>query len=203
LFRCYKCIDLTVFNSEPTSRPEQRVLFAGGNFQRKGLATLIRAAAVLLRDLPDLRFEVVGRDTNQPALLSLARRVGVAHAFDFRGAISNEDLRNAYRRAAVFALPSLVEAFGVAILEAMASGTPVVATRVGGIPELVEHGVNGLLVEPDDPGQLAEALRQILTESKLAEALVVAGAGTALRFGVDQMMQCTYGVYARVLGSSA
>jgi glycosyltransferase involved in cell wall biosynthesis len=201
-FKCFKCIDLALFNRvTPTERSGRLVLFAGGNFQRKGLGALISSAPSILATLPEVRFVVVGADANQNRMQDLCRHLGVFESFEFRGLLPNEDLRRLYRQASVFVLPSRVEAFGLALLEAMASETPVVATRVGGIPELIEHDNSGLLIEPEQPDELAAAVLRVLTDRDLAACLGEAGRHVAQRFGVAQMLACTYRVYERVLGT--
>jgi glycosyltransferase involved in cell wall biosynthesis len=201
LFKCFKCIDLSLFDGMSRTYDQGGlVLFAGGNMQRKGLEMLIRAAPRVLAVRPDVEFCVVGRDANLPKMQTLCTRLGVERCFEFRGWMPNDELLQLYRRAGVFVMPSLMEAFGVAFLEAMASGTPVVGTNVGGIPELVKHGENGLLVEPDDPTGLAEAILAVLGNPQLAARLARNGRSTAQRFGIEQMLACTYRVYEAVLG---
>lgn len=203
LFRCFKCIDLTLFDEVwPCCETDDLVLFVGGNMQRKGLGTLIRAASRVLAVHPNVRFHVVGQDTNSSDMQALGHALGVADHFVFSGWIPNDELRQLYRQASVFVMPSLMEAFGVAFLEAMASGTPVVATRVGGIPELVQHGRNGLLVKPDDPVGLADALLAVLKDSALAASLSRNGRLTAQHFGIEPMLDCTYRAYESVLGEA-
>src|SRR5690606_4083833 len=85
----------------------------------------------------------------------------------FRGHLRGEELARAYRESDVFLLPSLSESFSMALLEGMASGLPVVATRIGGIPELVEDGVNGLLVPAHAPDRLADALDTLSASPEL------------------------------------
>jgi rhamnosyl/mannosyltransferase len=94
--------------------------------------------------------------------------MGIDGSVDFHGRLEGEALAESYRHATVFALPSVNEAFGMVIAEAMASGLPVVSVRVGGIPTLVDDGRNGLLVPPRDPHALAGALRTILTDPEKA-----------------------------------
>jgi glycosyltransferase involved in cell wall biosynthesis len=201
LFKCFKCIDLSLFDPSPrTDYSGKVVLFAGGNMQRKGLRTLIRAAPRVLAVQPDVQFRVVGSDVNLPKMQALCWRLGVTDHFKFTGWMPNDELRRLHHQASIFVMPSLVEAFGVALLEAMASGTPVVATRVGGIPELVQHGENGWLVEPDDPEELAEAILAVLGDPDLAARLGRNGQCTAQLFGLEQMLACTYRVYESVLG---
>ena len=204
LFKCYKCIDLDLYKvaKHSYSSTGGLVLFVGGNMQRKGLQELIKAAPLVVKRRPDIRFCVVGRDNNMPKMLQLCRQLGVDSRFVFLGWLPNEEVRKLYLEASVFVMPSLSEAFGVALLEAMASGAPVVATRVGGIPEFVEHGVNGLLVEANNPEELAEALLTVLEDTNLAARLGQQGRVTAQRFGLEQMLKCTYRVYESVLCGS-
>jgi len=96
-------------------------------------------------------------------------------------------------------MPSLTEAFGVAILEAMAAGLPVVATSVGGIPEIIRDRQNGRLVPAQDPAALAQTLSEILAQPALQEELRLEGLKTAHQFAVKRMMEETYKVYARVM----
>ncbi|HEY6099104.1 MAG TPA: glycosyltransferase family 4 protein, partial [Anaeromyxobacter sp.] len=104
----------------------------------------------------------------------------------FHGHLCRGALARLYARAAVFALPTLREAFGLSLVEAMAFGLPVVASRVEAIPEIVSHGETGLLVPPSDPAALARALGEILGDPVRARLLGAAGhARAADRFGWD------------------
>jgi len=167
--------------------------------QRKGLATLIHASRLVVAKYPSIKFCVVGQDTKLDIFRRMSYRLGVEKHFEFLGWVSNENLKSLYHQARVFVMPSLMEAFGVALLEAMACGTPVVATRVGGITEFIEHGNNGWLVEPGNPEELANALLSILGDIKLAAHLGKQGRITAQRFGMEQMIACTYQVYKSLL----
>ena len=176
-----------------------RVLFVGGNMQRKGLPILINAAPRVLKSFPDVEFWVVGRDRAESRMQSLCRRAGVLDGFRFFGWQSQDNLLKLYAQADIFVMPSLTEAFGVVFLEAMASGLPVIGTRVGGIPEIIEHGYNGLLVERGNVTELGEALVLLLGDQNLRRNLQQAGLETARRFDVGKMMQCIYQVYGQVL----
>ena len=158
--------------------PRGGVLFVGRLTPHKGVDRLIRA-------LPEAAtLAVVGTGGHDPEpperdYPALLRRLARDRAVRFLGAVPDEELPLLYRRAAVLALPSVhrtcyrrqiavVELLGLAVLEAMASGTPVVCSRVGGLPELVEDGVNGFLVEPGDVEELHERLTQVLGDPSLA-----------------------------------
>lgn len=207
LYTCYKGIEPEQYSLALNRRRHDasqpfRVLFVGGNMQRKGLSTLIEAAPQILAALPRTEFWIVGGDAAAPRMQALCHAKGVETKFRFWGWRPHDALLNLYAQADVFVMPSLVEAFGVAFLEAMACGIPVIGTRVGGIPELIEHGHNGLLVSPGDAGELAQSLLQVLMDDTLRERLVEAGLETVRRFNVDRMMRCTYQVYEALLGYS-
>jgi glycosyltransferase involved in cell wall biosynthesis len=114
---------------------------------------------------------------------------------------SQDELLNLYAQADIFVMPSLTEAFGVVFLEAMAAGLPVIGTRVGGIPEIIEDGHNGMLVEADNMKGLVEAIVLLLGNQNLRENFRQAGLATAWRFDISRMMQCTYEVYRSILSN--
>jgi glycosyltransferase involved in cell wall biosynthesis len=145
---------------------------------RKGLEPLIRAAAALLPSRPKLEFVAVGRvPVNNPVdyrarYEGLARELGIAERFRFVGFL--EDVRPAVVDFDVLAMPSLQEPFGRSIIEAMALGTPVVASRVGGIPEIIRHAETGLLVPPGDAPALAAAIASLVDDPARRRALAQA-----------------------------
>lgn len=197
---CYKSIDLDPFQKVNARRASlsahpPRILFVGGNMQRKGLPTLIQASADILKEEPSVSFWVVGGDHNQPAMEKLCRTNHVRNHFQFLGWRSQTELIEIYLQSDIYAMPSLVEALGVVFLEAMAAGLVPVGTRVGGIPEIIENGVNGLLVPPDSPDELARAILDLLQHPKKMQALKKNGAVTLEKFSVDSMMAGTYDVY--------
>lgn len=208
VYVCYKSVEAQLFAPAIQMRAAlpphpPRVLFIGGNMQRKGLPTLIEAAPIILRAIPNVEFWIVGLDPAQSSMEILCTRKGVRHAFHFLGWQSQENLPSLMAQCNLFTMPSLIEAFGVALLEAMASGLPVVATHVGGIVEIVRDGENGLLVPPNAPTQLAEAIIRLLENPALCSQLASAGLATARAFGVAQMMACTYTIYREALARKA
>jgi glycosyltransferase involved in cell wall biosynthesis len=169
-------------SSEPSSR---RVLYVGRvekSSRWKGLHVLIEAMDRLRRDIPDVRLDVVGDGDDVPVLSALARRLGVSDAIAWHGRVPHGELAAFYRRAGVTVLPSLTESesFGMTLVEAMATGCPVVGSAVGGIPFVVRDGIDGLLVEPGDPLALADALRLVLTSPTTAASLGAAGREAAV-----------------------
>ena len=169
----------------------------------KGLENFLEAAAMLRTDYPDVRMLIVGETApGQGAYLTeltaLADRLGVADRVIFTGLRS--DVPELLGSAAVAVMPSLNEALSNVLLESMAAGAPVVATRVGGTPEALIDGVNGLLVEPGDAKGLATAIGRLLGDPQLAAALGRAARECiADRFSVDRMVQSTEQLYTSLL----
>lgn len=141
----------------------------------KGLDVLLRAVALLHEDFPALRLELAGEGPERGALEALARSLGIADSVVFAGFLDRMSLTRSLERCTAFVLPSRSEPFGIAVVEALAAGAPVVASRVGGIPEIITDGHNGLLVPPENPAALADALRTILSAPDLRSRLSEAG----------------------------
>jgi len=136
-------------------------------------ADLIGAVAELVRNETDVVLELVGDGAMRPALEELAHQLGIGDRVRFLG--TRSDVPVLLRGFDIFVLPSRFEGLPLTILEAMASGLPVVSTKVGGIPELVEDGKNGLLVEPQRPAELAAAIRRLVEDVDLRHRMGRAG----------------------------
>jgi glycosyltransferase involved in cell wall biosynthesis len=128
----------------------------------KDVANLVRATAIAAREEDDLRVEVAGGGSCLEELKGLAAELGVAERVTFLGEV--RDVPALLGRARMFVLPSLSEGIPLTVLEAMARGLPVVATRVGGLHEVVADGVTGLLVPPADPAALAGAMVELYND---------------------------------------
>jgi glycosyltransferase involved in cell wall biosynthesis len=144
---------------------------------KKGIDTLVEAIALAAREAPELRAEVIGEGPQLGELQKLAAERGVTGRITFRGACEPPEVAEAYRRCSALVAPCRIAPDGdrdglpTVLLEAMGRGLPVVTTHVIGIPELVRHEENGMLVPPDDPAALAEALLRIRREDGLAERI--------------------------------
>ncbi len=120
--------------------------------------------------VPDVRYLIIGPLTPHLSVLrARARELGVGHQVEYRGIVSDQELAQAYAEADLFVMASReiegwVEGFGLTFLEAAATGLPSVAGNSGGIPDAVEHGVSGLLVDPTDPDEIADAITRLLTD---------------------------------------
>jgi len=135
----------------------------------KGLPHLVEAAARVAVVRPDVRWLIVGGGSQMQQLQSLAKSLGVVDRVIFEGI--REDIPDLLQAMDIFVLPSLSEGFPLAAMEAMASGRPVVCSRVGGLAELVSHEETGLLVPPADPACLAEAVLRLLADPALGHRL--------------------------------
>lgn len=160
-------------------RDPNRAVCVASLSPKKGHAQLIDALALLAERRPGIVLDLVGDGPERARILRRAHDRGVAERVRLLGARSSEEVQATLAEARVFALPSVrlpsgrMEGIPVALMEAMARGVPVVASRLSGIPELVQDGVTGLLVEPGDPYALAAAMARVLEDDTLAAELAL------------------------------
>ncbi|MFH1355269.1 MAG: glycosyltransferase family 4 protein [Candidatus Omnitrophota bacterium] len=164
----------------------------------KGHLYLIRAMKQVLERLPDVQLLIVGEGRMHKKLIDLNKALGIEDSVKFIPRLS--DTRDAFSVIDIFAMPSLKEGLGLSIMEAMASGLPVVACAVGGITSLINNQVNGLLVEPANVDQLAKALLELLTDSPRAKSLGLAASDFVRKnFSQEKMAELTERVYTKCL----
>jgi glycosyltransferase involved in cell wall biosynthesis/O-antigen/teichoic acid export membrane protein len=197
-------VDLTCFT--PSALPQApRVLFVGSlepATAYKGLADLLRSVARLAGTRPGVELDVVGSGAAMPEYAALAQRLGIAERVRFHGRLDSGELAQAYRRARILALPTSFDAFPCVLVEAMACARPVVTTPIGGIPSLVSHRGNGLLVPPGDIEALTSALDELLGDDALARRLGEAGRErVAAEFSWESQADRTAALFERVLAS--
>lgn len=144
-----------------------------------GLDTAIRAAAILRSSFPDLIVSIAGSGPERAALEGLSAQLGVSGAIRFTGRLEVEEVAALYRGADVALNPSRVDNAPNALLEAAASGVPIVSTDVGGVPHLVRHGHSAWLVPVDNPEAMAQGVARVLRDTALRERLRVNGAALA------------------------
>ncbi len=154
---------------------------------------LLRAAALVLAQRTDVRFFVVGEGALRAELEALARELGIADRVVFTG--FRTDALDLLRAFDVFVMSSYLEGLGTSIMDAHALGVPVVATRTGGIPELVEDGVTGLLAPPRNPTSLAAAMLRFLDDEGLRRTCAAAGRVQSSRYDYHTMVYKTLDVY--------
>ena len=180
-----------------------KILFVGRHIERKGICYLIEAAKYLPRDKFEIRIVGVGDLTEQ--LKQQAAAVNDGAEIIFTGKLSPEDLANEYKTANVFTLPAIVdhkgdtEGLGVVLIEAMELGLPIVASNVGGIPDVVVDGESGILVPEKDPAALADAFKRLEADPTLIQKLL-AGARNRIDkcFTWDGIIERQIEVYKRL-----
>jgi len=165
----------------------------------KDQLTLIAALGQLAEDLPAWRLMIVGEGPERSALEERTRSLGLTDRIAFLG--QREDVPGLLGLSDLFVLTSVNEGFGLVLVEAMAGALPVIATAVGGIPEVVIEAETGLLVPAGDPPALARALERLLIDPDLRQRLGTRGREIAReRYGVDRMVEKTIALYEEVLG---
>jgi D-inositol-3-phosphate glycosyltransferase len=205
-------VDLARFSPQPREaarsalglEPKSKVLLFVGRIQRlKGLEVLLRAFA-LLHDI-DAQLVIVGgrRGTTHESreivrLQHLAVKLGVAERTRFVGAVAHEDLPLYYSAADVCVMPSSYESFGLVAVESLACGTPVVATRVGGLTSIVRDGETGLLVPWRDAELFSARLRQVLLEPGLHSHLAGNARASVMGYGWDRIAEGHLALYDEV-----
>ena len=168
---------------------------------KKGLPVFLAAARLLTREFANVRFAVVGDGPSRAGLEERAAHEGVSHCTVFAGV--RRDVPEVMGALDLFVQPSLWEGFGMTLLEAMAVGTPVVASRVDGIPEVVEDGVTGILVPPGDAPALASACAQILRQRERAACMGRAGRDRVrAEFAIERLVREIEDLYRELLDRS-
>jgi D-inositol-3-phosphate glycosyltransferase len=192
---------------------ERLILFVGRIEQIKGIDVLLRALGLLFRRHPELRGDVCllvvggaldpGDDAPETEKIIELRRLVHEHRMEanvsFVGSRGQEELALYYAAADLCAVPSLTESFGLVALEAMACGTPVVGTRVGGLQTVIENGESGLLVPAGDDQALADAIADVLLDARLRMHLAHGARDRAERFTWTRVGDRMVELYDRVL----
>jgi len=148
------------------------ILFVGRLIQNKGIDTFIRCLPAVLEDHPNARVRIIGTGPMRSDLEQLIKKFDLTDCIEFCGFV--ESVAEEMRRADIFCRPSLSEGMPLTLLEAMASGLPVVVTPVAGVPEVVTHNQNGILVPKNDPASLSMALSDVLDDEEWCQELSIA-----------------------------
>lgn len=163
----------------------------------KGYDILLRAVALLLARLPNVQLLLAGDGEEALHLKHLAKELQIADRVRFLG--WQQEIQEVLAALDLFVLPSRNEGMGRVLVQAMAMGKPIVATRVGGVPEVLGEEEAGLLVPHDDPVELASAIEQLLTDRELARKMAEAGKRRAPAYSVDKMVAKTESLYETLL----
>jgi glycosyltransferase involved in cell wall biosynthesis len=172
--------------AEDASPPAARftILSVGRFYRRKRIDVLLRAAAMLGERIPDLEVRVVGNGPCRETLRRLAADLRLGSTVVWLGDVSRSQLVREYNSASLFCMPSVQEGFGIVLLEAMAAGKPIVASRAAAIPEVAPHAE---LVKPDDPAALAAGIERLWANSEARESQVHSGSRRAEEFDAPRV----------------
>jgi glycosyltransferase involved in cell wall biosynthesis len=206
LHSIYHGLDVSQFNFQLSTKVNSggpTILSVARLVEKKGMGDLIAAADILRRRGRFFHVEIIGSGPQREVLRAQAKRLGLADRVRLRGAQAHDVVCLAYQRASVFVLPSVIASNGDrdgipnVLLEAMASGVPVVSTPVSGIPELIESGLDGLLVPPNNPAALAEAIDKLLASQEMRESLArAARAKIESSFSLDASAERLLGLFS-------
>jgi len=186
-------LDLRRYAPAPARGAIRRVVMVANLRAEKGHETLIGAIPAIAARHPDATFSFAGNGPRRDALHTLARALGVETRVRFLGEC--RDVPALLADSDLFVLPSRSEAFPNAVIEAMAAGLPVVASDVGGIPEVVRDGVTGVLVPPDDVPALADAVAGLMDAPRRAAALGQVARDTVEHYSIDRMVEAFERLY--------
>ncbi|MGH8719904.1 MAG: glycosyltransferase family 4 protein [Burkholderiales bacterium] len=166
------------------------------------VATALRAFQIVRQRFPQTRLSIAGSGPEEENLRQLAARLGITDSVIFTGRLDNEQMAELYLAADLMVNPSRVDNMPISILEALASGVPVVSTRAGGIPYLVEDGKTALLVPPRDPEAMARAILAVLEGREKARAMIAAGLELVKKFSWREVRDAWFAVYFSVIASA-
>ena len=166
-------------------------------------ATALRAFAIVRQQVPAARMTIAGSGPERQSLEHLAHTLGITDAVTFSGRLENEHMAALYSSAQVMVNPSLADNMPISVLEALASGVPVVSTDVGGVPYLVTHEKTALLVPAKNPDAMAQAILRLLEDAPLRQRLSEAGLALAQQFSWPNVREALFDAYRVALVSAA
>lgn len=167
---------------------------------KNGVDLIIRAFPKILKEIPDVKLVIVGGGTQEKELRVLTKKLNVWSNVIFIGDVPHREIPKYMDMADVFIRPSLAEGFGIVFIEAMACETPTIGTRVGGIVDIIKDRENGLLVEPKNKDEIAQAILKILNDKEFALKLAKNGRKTAEeKYSWDKICIEMYEVYEKIL----
>jgi glycosyltransferase involved in cell wall biosynthesis len=192
----------------PGNEPRQPFILCVGNIgRRKGQAVLVKAFSLVTKRFPEWKLILVGRWEQDPYIDEVRAAIESSPSpqkIEVRGALPPASVHELMRTSALFAMPSLEEGLGLALQEALLSGCPAVASRTGGIPELIDDGINGLLVVPGDPQALARGLAELMEAPERRRTLAAETHASVVRKGMtlERMVENYLTAYRELLGQT-
>ncbi|MEH3063229.1 MAG: glycosyltransferase family 4 protein [Methylobacterium radiotolerans] len=176
------------------------LLFVAGLHPRKGLPDLLYAFEIVTKTFPAAQLNILGEGPSRAEYEALAARLHCAKSIVFHG--GKDDPRPYFMASDIFVLPSLSEPAGLVLSEACEAGCAIVATDVGGIPEMLDDGRAGLLTPAHDPQGMARAIMSLLDDAATLDSAKKAAKANICRLGLDRVTKDTLNVYAECLGSA-
>lgn len=163
--------------AKPAILPGQgvKILYVGGLVPVKGLDILLQAVALLAKEKQDFHLVLIGKGPEADNLHRMVQTLELGEAVSFLGEIPHPQIPSYFKGADIFVLPSRQEGLGIVLIEALAGGLAVAASRTGGIPDIIRDQENGLLVTPENPEELADALRTLIQDENLRQRLAKNG----------------------------
>ncbi|MBT4175149.1 glycosyltransferase family 4 protein [archaeon] len=156
--------------NENERNEEEEILFVGNNWKLKGVYDLIATMPTIIKNNPNIHLNLIGKEEPEAKKIILDKKM--SKYVSCLGEITGDKKWDYYKKATIFVLPSHYESFGIVLLEAMASGVPIIASKTGGIPDLIEDGKNGLLFEPRNLKDLSGKIIKLLNDKKLSQIII-------------------------------
>ncbi|AKB69079.1 glycosyltransferase family 4 protein [Methanosarcina mazei] len=176
------------------------IFYLGRLLKIKGLDILIKALPIVKKSIPDIHLYVAGNGSQCEKIRVLVRELGLERNVTFLGFIYSEREKiDTLKSMDIFAIPSRFESSSIVLIEALAAGIPVVATNVGGMPEILDYGKYGILVEPDNPVRLAEGIIKLLDNPELRRKLSEDGKERVKDYSWDKITKKTIEVYHSII----
>jgi glycosyltransferase involved in cell wall biosynthesis len=173
----------------------RRIICVGRLSWEKGHEYLFSAMQKILMEFPDARLVLVGAGPKENELKELANSLRISHVIDFLGNLSHNRALEEIKKSSVFICPSLAEGLGIVFIEAQACGIPVIGTKIGGIPDVIQDGVNGLLISSRDSEAIYNAIKGIWNNPSLASEYVQNALQSVKKFDWDKIAENISAIY--------
>jgi len=200
------CIDYKKFNNkterEIIQNKKEIVMGTVGRLEKeKGIKYLLLAMKIILTRFPNARLEIIGDGSQYKELKEFSKKLGISNSVIFFGKFT--DVIPFYKKMDIFVLPSILEGFGIVLLEAMAAEVPVIATDVDGIKEVIIDGECGILVPPKNPEAIANSVTRLIESPQLTKKIVEKGLTRAQLFDVQEHVMKLDSLYTNLLGAES
>jgi len=152
-------------------KESQRIVFTGRLTERKRVDILLMAFSKVLLKYKNAKLDIIGDGSESEKLKELSKKLDISTNIFFMGFVDDNKLNKFYQSCDVYVCPSELEGYGLTVLEATVNGAPVIACKVGGIPEIIKDGINGLLIDKDNLKQLSQSICRILRDNNLRDEI--------------------------------